>query len=217
MTTHRDGDSPRALAQAESMRPEAVAAMEQRLLAAFAEHHGRTRRSARVTPTRVRWMAAAAALLLSAGAFLAWSVLQVPRPAPGIATALPVRPSAGSTSAVPPVRPSTMATGDPAVRPSQPRAERPRPRPRPAPKVPDIPSVEFVALPGAASLPRFESGSIVRVDLPLSSLAAYGVDISTSGGKGPVKADVLVGQDGEPRAIRLVSRSIPSSFSRSRQ
>src|SRR3990170_6904226 len=104
MTAHRDGDSPRALAQAESMRPEAVAAMEQRLLAAFAEHHGRTRRSARVTPTRVRWMAAAAALLLSAGAFLAWSVLQVPRPAPGIATALPVSPSAGSTSAVPPVR-----------------------------------------------------------------------------------------------------------------
>jgi hypothetical protein len=84
--------------------------------------------------------------------------------------------------------------------------------------VPEIPSVEFVALPGAASLPQFESGSIVRVDLPLSSLAAYGVDISTSGGKGPVKADVLVGQDGEPRAIRLVSRSSsPSSFSRSRQ
>jgi hypothetical protein len=83
--------------------------------------------------------------------------------------------------------------------------------------VPEIRSVEFVALPGAASLPRFESGSIVRVDLPLSSLAAYGVDISTSGGKGPIKADLLVGQDGEPRAIRLVSHSTPSSFSRSRQ
>jgi hypothetical protein len=188
--------------------------MEQRLLAAFSEHHGRIQRQVRGTATRVRWMAAAAVFLVCAGALLGWRVLQVRRPAPGVATALPVTPSAVSSKGVPPVRPSRMATGGPAVRSSPARPARLRPRP--VPKVPEIPSVEFVALPGAASLPRFESGSIVRVDLPLASLAAYGVDISTSGGKGPVKADVLVGQDGEPRAIRLVSQSIPSS-SRSRQ
>ena len=213
MTAQRDGDSPTALAQAESMSPEAVAAMEQRLLAAFAEHHARMQPSAR--GARMRRMAAAAMLLLCAGALLGWRVLQVRRPVPGSATVLSATPSAVSSEAVPSVRPSTMATGGPAVRPS---AARTTPlRPRPAPKVPQIPSVEFVTLPGAASLPRFESGSIVRVDLPLSSLAAYGVDISTSGGKGPVKADVLVGQDGEPRAIRLVSSASIPSFSRSRQ
>ena len=212
MTAHKDGDSPTALAQVESMSPEAVAAMEQRLLAAFAEHHGRIQPSAR--STRMRWMAAAAVLLLCTGAGLGWRTWQVRRSVPGIATALPVTPSAVSGMAVPSVRPSTIAGGDPAVRPSPARVVRFRPRP--APKVAQIPPVEFVTLPGAASLPRFESGSIVRVDLPLSSLAAYGVDISTSGGKGPVKADVLVGQDGEARAIRLVSSASIPSFSRSR-
>jgi hypothetical protein len=215
MSAHKQTASPTGLAQAESMCPEAVAAMEQRLLAAFAEHHGRNRRPAGSRATRLRWMASAAALLLSAGAFLGWRVLQVPRPGHGVATALPVVPSTATRTAVPSARPSTIAADNPTVRPS--RRPAVRPRPRPAPKVPEIRSVEFVALPGAASLPRFESGSIVRVDLPLSSLAAYGVDISTSGGKGPIKADLLVGQDGEPRAIRLVSHSTPSSFSRSRQ
>jgi hypothetical protein len=211
MTAQKDGDSPTALARAESMPPDAVDAMEQRLLAAFAEHHGRNRWSAR--GTRRRWMAAAATLLLGAGALAGWRLLQHPRPVPGSAQA--VTPPAVSRPATPSVRPSTMAAGGPTVRPSGARTTRLRPRP--APKVPEIPPVEFVALPGAASLPRFESGSIVRVDLPLSSLAAYGVDISTSGGTGPVEADVLVGQDGEARAIRLVSNSSVSSFSRSRQ
>lgn len=213
MTARGDSDSPTGLAQAESMSPEAVTAMEQRLLAAFTEHHSRTRRSARKTPVRMRWMAAAAALLLCAGALLGWRVMQVRRSVPGVATALPATPSVAST-AVPSVRPLTPATAGPEVRRSTARPVGRRPRP--APKVSQIPPVEFVTLPGAASLPQFESGSIVRVDLPLSSLAAYGVDISTSGGKGPVKADVLVGQDGEPRAIRLVSQSLPSSL-RSRQ
>jgi hypothetical protein len=214
MSAHRQSDSPTALAEAESMSPEAVAAMEQRLLVAFAEHHEGSRRPGGRS-ARMRWMAAAAALLLSAGAFLGWRVLQVPQSEPGVATALPVMPSTADSTAAPPVRASTSAADDSTVRPSSPAAARPRPRQ--APKLPEIPSVEFVALPGAASLPQFESGSIVRVDLPLSSLVAYGVDISTSGGRGPVKADVLVGQDGEPRAIRLVSRSTPTSFSRSRQ
>ena len=79
----------------------------------------------------------------------------------------------------------------------------------------------FVTLPGAAELPQFESGTIVRVELPVASLPGYGVDISRAGGTGPVEADVLVGQDGQMRAIRLVtsrtSFSSPSSTSRSQQ
>ncbi len=50
----------------------------------------------------------------------------------------------------------------------------------------DAPAVKpaaFIALPGAASLPTFESGSIVRMDLELSALVAFGVDISAAGRK----------------------------------
>jgi hypothetical protein len=65
----------------------------------------------------------------------------------------------------------------------------------------------FVALPGAANLPQFESGTIVRVELAVASLPAYGVDISPAANDQPVEADVLVGQDGQPRAIRLVTSS----------
>lgn len=64
---------------------------------------------------------------------------------------------------------------------------------------------QFVTLPAAESLPEFESGVIVRVELPVSSLPAYGLPMAPNLGQAPVEADVLVGQDGQPRAIRLVS------------
>jgi hypothetical protein len=61
---------------------------------------------------------------------------------------------------------------------------------------------EFVALPTAASLPELESGRIVRVELPVSALPAYGLAIIADT-RGAIEADLLVGQDGVPRAIRL--------------
>jgi hypothetical protein len=57
----------------------------------------------------------------------------------------------------------------------------------------------------------FESGSIVRMEVPVASLPAYGIDISPAAGGGPIEADVLVGQDGQPRAIRLVTNSSRST------
>jgi hypothetical protein len=65
----------------------------------------------------------------------------------------------------------------------------------------------FVALPGSAGLPQFESGTIVRMELQLASLPAYGIDISPAADDRPVEADVLVGQDGQPRAMRLITNS----------
>lgn len=62
----------------------------------------------------------------------------------------------------------------------------------------------FVALPAAAGLPPFESGVIVRIELPVASLPAYGVEMVPAAAAAQVEADVLVGQDGLPRAIRLV-------------
>ena len=51
-------------------------------------------------------------------------------------------------------------------------------------------STEFVALPGATAWPPFESGELIGIDIPTDD--------------GVVQAEVLVGQDGFARAIRLV-------------
>jgi hypothetical protein len=65
----------------------------------------------------------------------------------------------------------------------------------------------FVALPGAGALPPLESGSIVRVSLPITTLPWYGIQIVPDLGRGPVTAELLIAQDGQPRAIRLVNDS----------
>jgi hypothetical protein len=70
---------------------------------------------------------------------------------------------------------------------------------------------EFVELPWTAGLPAFESGEIVRMELPVASLPAYGIDISPGTGNSPVQADILIGQDGFARAIRLVNSNVRST------
>lgn len=63
---------------------------------------------------------------------------------------------------------------------------------------------EFVPWPGARDLPPLESGELVRVDLPVSMLPALGM-LPPATRQTVVKADVIVGQDGLARAVRLVS------------
>jgi hypothetical protein len=46
---------------------------------------------------------------------------------------------------------------------------------------------------------------VVRMRLPRSAIGRMGLAVPDEPGQGPVDADVLVGQDGLPRAIRLVS------------
>jgi hypothetical protein len=65
--------------------------------------------------------------------------------------------------------------------------------------------VPFVPLPTAIGLPALESGRIVRVELPAAELPAYGFVLEPQPAGGAVEADVLVGQDGQPRAIRFVT------------
>jgi len=63
---------------------------------------------------------------------------------------------------------------------------------------------EFVPWPGARDLPPLESGELLRVNLPVSMLPALGMMPPATHGTS-VKADVIVGQDGLARAVRLVS------------
>jgi len=62
---------------------------------------------------------------------------------------------------------------------------------------------EFVPWPGAGALPQFESGQLVRTELPASVLPLLGIEPASGATAEIVMADVLIGQDGLARAVRL--------------
>lgn len=202
-----------ALTRSAEMPPERASRIERDLLHAFAEYHAA---QALAKPTRARarwwpWMPAAAALVAIAAGIefrRAWRgdtdvtlnhvTAQVRSvPASGSLT------SAGSDTGAPLL---SVASPTPTLRTSTSSSRVSPVRRRRADSRVVRPS-GFVALPGTAGLPQFESGTIVRIELPVASLPAYGVDISPAADDQPVEADVLVGQDGQPRAIRLVTNS----------
>ena len=157
---------------------------EQALLAIFDRDWHRSRRPAPVWT----WIAAAG---LAFAAALTWHLAGPPgsprASAPLIAVGAPEDEPARTLD------PASIASP----------ASRERPAPRPSTPVhsggaqhadlrldepPD--STEFVTWPGATAWPPFESGELIRIDIPTEV--------------GVVQAEVLVGQDGFARAIRLV-------------
>ena len=183
-------------------------AMSRRLLDAFAERQPVQLTVAREATRRARngWLRAAAAVLVASGGMLLWSSTGN-KPATD-------KPRAASTSVadirtpdarLPP--PSMQLAADVRRGSATAHASRQprRSRQRAYPAV--VRAVGFVALPGAAGLPDFESGEIVRMEIALTSLPAYGIEILPDAQGSPVEADLLVGQDGQARAIRLVTTS----------
>jgi len=67
------------------------------------------------------------------------------------------------------------------------------------------PPTEFVMVPGAATLPAMESGSLVRMNVPVSMLPSLGLTPPQANRSASVQADLIVAQDGLPRAVRLVN------------
>jgi hypothetical protein len=61
----------------------------------------------------------------------------------------------------------------------------------------------FYPLPAADALPAVESAMVVRVQLPLSSLRLMGYPVEEDRADTPVQADLLLGQDGLARGVRL--------------
>jgi hypothetical protein len=193
------------------------AATEARLLRALAERQAAARpqppapRRVFAAPAARVWLAAAAALVLAA---VAWQGAARWRsdPAAPSPQAPAGTPDAGApaASAAPDVQarvePRTADVSRPQPpRPSAPLAAAPQ-RPVPGTAAPRQDEVlRFVTLPGAIGLPPLESGRIVRVELPTAMLPAYGLDVTPDPGARAVEADVLVGQDGQPRAIRFVT------------
>jgi hypothetical protein len=95
------------------------------------------------------------------------------------------------------------------------RSESPKPAPAPAvaavhavaPVAPPATEEEtdgFYPLPEAEALPAVENAMVVRVQLPVSSLQLMGVPVNAESADLNVQADLLLGQDGLARAVRLV-------------
>ncbi len=72
---------------------------------------------------------------------------------------------------------------------------------------PPIAQVEqpFVPIPYVLPPAPYERVEIVRMRVPVAALIAAGLPMRTDDPAGQAEADVLVGQDGRPRAVRLVS------------
>jgi hypothetical protein len=177
---------------------------------------------------RSGWMTAAAAVLLLLAILVALQVLhrqsQAEPPAgrqPQAAQESPSKEAMPQTNGV--AGPSSLEssitqrgdaqraarndkTGNP------PRAQRRRMRPVFHPELARMtrPSrlsetvTDFIPLTELADATAISSGTIVRVEMPRASLIAMGLPLNAERAYQTVKADIVVGDDGLARAIRLV-------------
>jgi hypothetical protein len=66
-------------------------------------------------------------------------------------------------------------------------------------------ATEFLPLSyGEPMSPSLQGGQLVRVQLPRTTLLSFGFPMSEERAPEPIKADVLLGDDGMARAIRFV-------------
>lgn len=72
----------------------------------------------------------------------------------------------------------------------------------------------FMSIPYTMPLAPEERANVVRMDLPVAALIAAGLPMRVRDMSASASADVLVGEDGRARAVRLVSVS-DSNFNRS--
>jgi len=72
-----------------------------------------------------------------------------------------------------------------------------------APVAEEEADASFYPLPEAEALPAVENAVVIRVQLPVSSLQLMGVPIGNERAGASVDADLLLGQDGLARAVRL--------------
>ncbi len=92
-----------------------------------------------------------------------------------------------------------------AVKAAQPSAANVAPAPQQdAPERSDEVAINFYPLPDADELPPIESATIVRVQLPMSSLRLMGLPVSEDRAAEFIQADMLLAQDGLARGVRFV-------------
>ena len=65
-------------------------------------------------------------------------------------------------------------------------------------------TTDYIPLMYTSDATSIQSGLVVRLEIPRTTLLSMGLPVSTERGNALVKADVVVGDDGVARAIRLV-------------
>ncbi len=186
----------RALAREMKMPEASAARIEDAILRAVDRREGGA-------PERGwKWLAVAATITLIAASIALWNVSRVPVNTTTAERTAPERSTTVADIVLPLPSKATV-----------PSSQKPAPATRLVHRAQIARVVSpsgFVELPWSGGLPAFESGEIVRVEVPVASLPAYGFDISR-GTSRSVEADVLVGQDGLARAMRLVNNSTRST------
>jgi hypothetical protein len=166
--------------------------VEDFLLGAFREQH-KAARHARLW--RFAWVAGTAAAVLAVSLSLSpWWPGTKPEgeTLKQMATSAPPEPPAESVVASVREEPASVAI-----------SKRAGPRVAPRNEL-DTFAEGFVPLPYADTYGPLEAGEIVRVRLGSAALESLGFAVTWPDVGEPVLADVLVGQDGLPRAVRLV-------------
>ena len=167
----------------DSARVEAPEQLEASLSAAFREYHrGLERTRFRARQSRLRWaewmaLGTAAAVLLAVGAwnFSRGRVDGVKKI--GSVTANSTGASASEVAQTGPI--VETATGEDATS-------------------------DFVPVPYGEDLSPDDSGLVVRVSMTRSALGSLGYPVDELDAGDVIQADLLVGEDGLPRAVRLV-------------
>jgi hypothetical protein len=160
---------------------EAPGHVEMLLMAAFREHRrSRERAQFRERRSRLRWaewmaVAAAAVVLLGIGA---WNLS---RPHSH-------RVNGANTHPVAAANKNAGVAAQPAAEPQEAAAQ----------------DSDFVPLPYGERFSADDSGVVVRVSMTRDALATLGYPVDEGRGEDVVQADLIVGEDGWPRAVRLV-------------
>jgi len=162
--------------------------------------------------SRLRWSLAAAAAILIAFGFIVYRAIQNESD----------RDNSGVTDRTPAPQPPVKREKQPAKESFEPESHRGRRAPRlrrgnrPRPDAPIVPEIvvaeakdsedttDFILLRYGDDYKPMENGELIRVQMPSSALIALGLPVNVENADKPVKADLLIGEDGLARAIRFV-------------
>ena len=184
---------------------EAPEHVEVNLLKAFRARQVVVPISTRRRTSRGYWLAAVAAVLLIAMSVVALRWKSTEKPAEALAGREPQKGRVISPRDETPKPVEYQAVVQPAQRSIPKRVRHPRVRSSEnvASYRPEI-ATDFIPLRYMNVANLQEGGQIVRVEVPRSALANFGLPVNMDRYNERVKADILVGVDGTARAIRFV-------------
>lgn len=139
-------------------------------------------------------LASGAAAVLALGIWIGGRTRAVP-PAP--------IPAATSITRVPPQLVEVEPVGEPAAVTVRPPALA-RTRLVTPPMSPPRPSAVFVMLPGSELMPPAQDLQVLRVRIPRTRIQSMGLPVNVDRLEERVLADIVIGEDGVARAVRLV-------------